>query len=91
MWRASGAARYFKSPSSEALESALPTALRRGEFRLYYQPQVRASDGRVIGGEALIGQEGPREAVGGAVDALCSGEVELATRRQLTPRPATTS
>ena len=36
------------------LENALGLALQRGEFELFYQPQVRALDGRVIGVEALL-------------------------------------
>lgn len=36
------------------LESDLHSALERDEFRLYYQPQVDAAEGRLIGAEALI-------------------------------------
>ena len=36
------------------LENDLRLALARGEFELYYQPQVDARDGRVIGSEALL-------------------------------------
>lgn len=37
-----------------AIEADLRKALERGEFRLYYQPCIRMSDGKVIGMEALI-------------------------------------
>ncbi|MFL6662909.1 MAG: putative bifunctional diguanylate cyclase/phosphodiesterase, partial [Rhizobacter sp.] len=36
------------------MEGQLGEGLQRGEFELYFQPQVRARDGRVIGAEALI-------------------------------------
>src|SRR5690606_32440786 len=36
------------------VESELSQALARGEFELHYQPQVRASDGRLLGAEALL-------------------------------------
>ncbi|WP_137972525.1 bifunctional diguanylate cyclase/phosphodiesterase [Pseudomonas sp. F(2018)] len=36
------------------LESDLRMALARGEFELYFQPQVDARDGSVIGSEALL-------------------------------------
>ncbi|MFN3985877.1 MAG: EAL domain-containing protein [Rhodocyclaceae bacterium] len=37
-----------------SLESALRGAVARGELELWYQPQIGAADGRVIGVEALI-------------------------------------
>ena len=36
------------------MEGELAQALERGEFELYFQPQVRASDGGLVGAEALI-------------------------------------
>ncbi|MBI2239376.1 MAG: EAL domain-containing protein [Magnetospirillum gryphiswaldense] len=36
------------------LRSGLHRALERGEFELYYQPQVDLRDGRLLGAEALI-------------------------------------
>ena len=37
----------------------LPRAIERGEFKLFYQPQVRLTDGALIGAEALIRWEHP--------------------------------
>jgi diguanylate cyclase (GGDEF)-like protein/PAS domain S-box-containing protein len=37
-----------------SLEAALHTALERGEFELYYQPQLEMRSGRVVSMEALI-------------------------------------
>ncbi len=41
------------------LETQLTQAIERQEFRLLYQPQVRASDGAVVGAEALIRWQHP--------------------------------
>ena len=41
------------------LESQLTQAVARGEFVLHYQPQVWASNGRVVGAEALIRWQHP--------------------------------
>jgi EAL domain-containing protein (putative c-di-GMP-specific phosphodiesterase class I)/GGDEF domain-containing protein len=40
--------------SNLALEADLRHAIERGEFELYYQPQQRLADGRLIGFEALL-------------------------------------
>lgn len=42
------------------LEGQLAQALERGEFVLHYQPQVRASDGMLVGAEALIRWQHPQ-------------------------------
>jgi diguanylate cyclase (GGDEF)-like protein len=41
------------------MERALHRGLREGEFRLYYQPTVRLSDGAVVGVEALLRWQHP--------------------------------
>ncbi|MGB5494589.1 MAG: EAL domain-containing protein, partial [Sedimenticolaceae bacterium] len=41
------------------LEQALITAMERGEFEVYYQPQVVSADGRIIGVEALLRWHNP--------------------------------
>lgn len=41
------------------MEGELSEALARGEFVLYFQPQVRASDGRLVGAEALLRWQHP--------------------------------
>jgi diguanylate cyclase (GGDEF)-like protein/PAS domain S-box-containing protein len=62
------AVRFFNSAmqsaidSRTALESALRRGLDRGEFRLYYQPQVDQT-GRSIGAEALIRWLPPNQGV----------------------------
>lgn len=43
-----------------ALEGELRKGLERGEFRLFYQPQVSATDGMIIGLEALIRWQHPQ-------------------------------
>ena len=45
------------------LESQLTQAVARGEFVLHYQPQVWASNGRVVGAEALIRWQHPTRGV----------------------------
>ena len=42
------------------LFNALKHAHGRDEFRLYVQPQFRLSDGKLIGGEALIRWQHPQ-------------------------------
>jgi diguanylate cyclase (GGDEF)-like protein len=46
-----------------AAESGLYRALQRREFSLYYQPQYRLSDGQLVGLEALLRWQPPREAM----------------------------
>ncbi len=43
-----------------AIEGDIRRGLERGEFRLFYQPQVRTTDGTVVGIEALIRWQHPQ-------------------------------
>ena len=50
------------SPQLEkASDSGLQRALRRREFSLYYQPQFSVADGALIGAEALLRWQSPRD------------------------------
>jgi diguanylate cyclase (GGDEF)-like protein/PAS domain S-box-containing protein len=42
------------------MEAELGQAIERGEFELFYQPQVQIADGRLVGAEALIRWRHPR-------------------------------
>ncbi|GJL73427.1 MAG: hypothetical protein NMNS01_26260 [Nitrosomonas sp.] len=42
-----------------ALESSLRRAVERGEFTLYYQPQIALNDGHVVGAEVLLRWQHP--------------------------------
>jgi len=43
------------------LEAQLSRALERGEFRLFFQPQIALRSGQIIGAEALLRWESPTE------------------------------
>ena len=45
------------------LEQELRRAIREEEIRVYYQPEFRISDGRIIGAEALVRWDHPRQGV----------------------------
>ncbi|MBT9515373.1 MAG: EAL domain-containing protein [Methyloversatilis discipulorum] len=49
MWAVRRFARQYFSPAS-----ALLSAIRRGELRVAYHPQIRLSDGRCVGAELLV-------------------------------------
>ncbi len=60
------------------MEGELSEALERGEFVLYFQPQVHARDGRLVGAEALLRWQHPTRGLLGP-DAF----VPLAERQRL--------
>ncbi|MBN4054761.1 EAL domain-containing protein, partial [Nitrospira defluvii] len=45
------------------VESALHHALERGEFQIYYQPQVNLKNGKIVGVEALLRWERPGQGI----------------------------
>ncbi|MDP3823325.1 MAG: EAL domain-containing protein [Burkholderiales bacterium] len=60
------------------LEGQLAQALERGEFALFYQPQVRARDGVLVGAEALIRWNHPERGL-----LLADAFIPVAEKRQL--------
>ena len=60
------------------MEGQLAQALERGEFVLYFQPQVRAVDGALVGAEALIRWQHPERGL-----LLADEFIPLAEQRQL--------
>ena len=60
------------------MEGQLAHALERGEFVLHFQPQVRASDGALVGAEALIRWQHPERGL-----LLADAFIPLAEQRQL--------
>ena len=60
------------------MEGQLAQALERGEFVLYFQPQVRAHDGALVGAEALIRWQHPERGL-----LLADEFIALAEQRQL--------
>ena len=70
MYRAKDAGRnafqFFTSEMNEAalerlmLENSLRQGLERGEFILYYQPQVNVRSGQIVGAEALVRWRHPK-------------------------------
>lgn len=80
---------YFPTLRARAMHRReLDTELRRAcanqEFVLYFQPQVRSSDGAVIGAEALLRWHHPERGIlapGAFIDALCKSAVAIETGR----------
>ena len=67
-----------KAQSRRALDIELRRAFVNDEFELFYQPQVRLSDGVVIGAEALLRWRHPERgllAPGAFVDALAANPI----------------
>jgi len=66
------------------LDTELRRACAKQEFVLYFQPQVRSSDGAVIGAEALLRWQHPERGIlapGLFIDALCESAVAIETGR----------
>jgi diguanylate cyclase (GGDEF)-like protein/PAS domain S-box-containing protein len=66
------------------LDTELRRACANQEFVLYFQPQVRSSDGAVIGAEALLRWRHPERGIlapGTFIDALCASAVAIETGR----------
>jgi diguanylate cyclase (GGDEF)-like protein/PAS domain S-box-containing protein len=66
------------------LDTELRRACANQEFILYFQPQVRSSDGAVIGAEALLRWNHPDRGIlapGAFIDALCKSAVAIETGR----------
>ena len=55
-------------------DSGLCKAFKRHEFALYYQPQYSVSDGRILGVEALLRWQSPREGVIASADFIPAAE-----------------
>ena len=49
-----------RSERRSAVKGALKIALQRDALRLWFQPRVQVSDGRIVGAEALLRWEDPR-------------------------------
>jgi diguanylate cyclase (GGDEF)-like protein len=64
--RGKNAYQFFSEEMNEkfstrlSLERELRNALTNGELRVFYQPQVRVDDGRIIGVEALVRWQHPK-------------------------------
>ena len=66
------------------LDTELRRACANQEFVLHFQPQVRSSDGAVIGAEALLRWHHPERGIlapGAFIDALCKSAVAIETGR----------
>jgi diguanylate cyclase (GGDEF)-like protein/PAS domain S-box-containing protein len=66
------------------LDRELRRACANEEFVLYFQPQMRSSDGAVIGAEALLRWRHPDRGIlapGAFIDALCESAVAIETGR----------
>jgi diguanylate cyclase (GGDEF)-like protein/PAS domain S-box-containing protein len=66
------------------LDTELRRACANQEFVLYFQPQVRSSDGAVTGAEALLRWHHPERGIlapGAFIDALCESAVAIETSR----------
>jgi diguanylate cyclase (GGDEF)-like protein/PAS domain S-box-containing protein len=73
-----------QAQARRGLAAELPRALDRGEFELFYQPQVRLADGAVTGAEALLRWRHPQRGIlgpGPFIDALAASAIAPALGR----------
>src|ERR1700722_4968449 len=66
------------------LDMELRRAFANQEFLLYFQPQVKSSDGSIVGAEALLRWRHPDRGIlapGAFIDALCESAVAIETGR----------
>src|SRR5262249_53320044 len=68
-WRLFEPVRSAADAARYRLTAAMPAALRRGEFTLYYQPLVSLASRRLVGFEALVRWQHPERGL------LSAGEV----------------
>jgi diguanylate cyclase (GGDEF)-like protein/PAS domain S-box-containing protein len=74
----------LRAQARRGLAAELPRALDRGEFELFYQPQVRLADGAVTGAEALLRWRHPQRGIldpGPFIDALAASAIAPAVGR----------
>ncbi len=72
-----GAVFYSSAVEKRALrvaDSGLYRAMKHREFSLYYQPQYRIDDGRLVGIEALLRWHRPREGIVAPADFIPAAE-----------------
>ena len=73
-----------RAQARRELDSELRRACAEGEFVLYFQPQLRLSDGALVGAEALLRWQHPTRgilAAGAFIDALIESPVVLEVGR----------
>lgn len=73
-----------RAQNRRELDTELRRACANQEFVLHFQPQVRSSDGCVVGAEALLRWQHPERGIlapGAFIDALCQSPVAIETGR----------
>jgi predicted signal transduction protein with EAL and GGDEF domain len=83
-WRLFVPVMRAKTLARRQLDAELRRASANGEFELFYQPQVRASDGAIVGAEALLRWRHPERGIlapGAFIGALGESPVVLEVGR----------
>jgi EAL domain-containing protein (putative c-di-GMP-specific phosphodiesterase class I) len=73
-----------RAQARRELDTELRRACSNDEFVLYFQPQIRASDGAVVGAEALLRWRHPQRGIlapGAFIDALAESPIALGLGR----------